>query len=39
MRVRLVPDRGLNGVRASFHVVNRVPDVDWLIEAVRTLGA
>ena len=39
MRLRLVPDRGLNGVRASFHVVNRVPDVDWLIEAVRTLGA
>ena len=39
MRLRPVPDRGLNAVRASFHLVNRAPDVDWLIEAVRVLGA
>lgn len=39
MRVRPVPDRGLNAVRASFHLVNRTADVDWLIEAVRVLGA
>jgi selenocysteine lyase/cysteine desulfurase len=39
MRVRPVPDRGLNAVRASFHLVNRVADVDWLADAVRVLGA
>ena len=39
MRVHAVPDRGLDAVRASFHLVNRVADVDWLVDAVRTLGA
>ncbi len=38
MRVRLVGERGLNAVRASFHLVNRRLDVDWLAEAVRVLG-
>jgi selenocysteine lyase/cysteine desulfurase len=39
MRVRLVSERQLNAVRASFHLLNRRPDVDWLAEAVRVLGA
>lgn len=38
MRVRLVSERQLNAVRASFHLVNRRPDVDWLAEACRVLG-
>jgi selenocysteine lyase/cysteine desulfurase len=38
MRVRPVPDRGLNAVRASFHLVDRAADVDWLASAVRVLG-
>src|SRR5262249_26631754 len=39
MRVQGVPDRRLDATRASFHFVNRTADVDWFIEAVRTLGA
>ena len=38
MRVRLVGERQLNAVRASFHLVNRRLDVDWLAEAIRVLG-
>jgi selenocysteine lyase/cysteine desulfurase len=38
MRVRLVNERQLNAVRASFHLVNRLQDVDWLAEAIRVLG-
>jgi selenocysteine lyase/cysteine desulfurase len=39
MRLRGVPERRLGAVRASFHVVDRTADVDWLVEAVRALGA
>jgi selenocysteine lyase/cysteine desulfurase len=39
MRVRTVSERNLNAVRASFHLVDRAPDVDWMVEAVRVLGA
>ena len=39
MRLRVVDERGANAVRASFHLVDRRPDVDWLVEAVRVLGA
>jgi selenocysteine lyase/cysteine desulfurase len=39
MRVRRVGELDLNAVRASFHLVNRRPDVDWLAEAVRVLAA
>lgn len=39
MRVRIVSERHLNAVRASFHLVDRSPDVDWMAEGVRALGA
>ena len=38
MRVRPVGERGLDAVRVSTHLVNRVADVDWLIEAARVLA-
>jgi hypothetical protein len=37
--VHRVDERGANAVRASTHLGNSVHDVDWLIEAVRVLGA
>jgi selenocysteine lyase/cysteine desulfurase len=39
MRVRRVGELDLNAVRASFHLVNRRPDVDWLADAIRVLAA
>jgi cysteine desulfurase / selenocysteine lyase len=39
MRVRIVSECRLNAVRASFHLVDRRPDVDWMVEGVRALGA
>lgn len=39
IRLRLVGERGLNAVRASFHLVNRLDDVHQLIEGTRLLGA
>ncbi len=39
IRVRPLGERGLNAVRASFHLVNRTADVDWFADGVRVLGA
>jgi len=39
IRVRPIGERGLDAVRASFHLVNRTVDVDWFAEGVRVLGA
>ena len=39
IRVRPLGERGLNAVRASFHLVNRPHDVDWFADGVRVLGA
>lgn len=38
MRVHRIDAQGLNAVRASIHVVNGPDDVDWFVEAVRTLA-
>lgn len=38
MRVHRVETVPWNAVRVSTHLVNRHPDVDWLVEAVRTLA-
>jgi selenocysteine lyase/cysteine desulfurase len=39
IRVRPMAELGLNAVRASFHLVNRVADVDWFADGVRVLAA
>ena len=38
MRVHRVDTLGLNAVRASTHVVNRPDELDWFVEAMRTLA-
>ncbi len=38
MRVHRVDTNNLNAVRASTHVVNRPDDLDWFVEALRTLA-
>jgi selenocysteine lyase/cysteine desulfurase len=38
MRVRRIDALQLNAVRASTHVVNRPDELDWFVEAIRTLA-
>jgi selenocysteine lyase/cysteine desulfurase len=38
IRVRSVTEGGLNCIRVSFHVCNHDPEVDGILEALRTLA-
>lgn len=37
IRVRVVPESGLDGVRVSFHLYNSTADVERIVEALRNL--